>query len=157
VSNRSEGKAFSAILTPHRSLSPRGFAMLMGLLAAISLGLGIAFVSLGAWPVIGFFGLDVLAVYGAFKWNYRDARLAEYVYLDGDTLHIRRVTPSGRERNWTFNPYWVRLLREYDDAGCTRLALTSHGRTLVVGAFLGREARGRFADAFGTALAAHKA
>ena len=156
VSKLSKGKTFSAILTPHRSMSSRGFTILMTLLAAISLIAGFAFVSLGAWPVLGFFGLDILAIYWAFKCNYRAARLAEYVHLEDNELLIRRISPSGREARWTFNPYWVRLVRDDDEDGCARLALTSHGKTLVVGAFLGREARARFAEAFGAALATHR-
>ncbi|MBZ0217758.1 MAG: DUF2244 domain-containing protein [Fimbriimonadaceae bacterium] len=152
----SECKTLSAVLTPHRSMTHSGFVFLMGAVAGISLCLGIYFVSLGAWPVSGFFALTVLALYWAFKWNYRDARLREYVYLDADDLRIERVTPSGHAKTWSFNPYWVRLKTTYDDDGCTELALTSHGKTLVVGAFLGRQSRARFADALQTALATHR-
>ena len=51
-------KIFSALLTPHRSLGPTGFLILMACLGGLSFVSGIIFVSLGAWPVFGFFGLD---------------------------------------------------------------------------------------------------
>ena len=68
-------KIFSALLTPHRSLGPTGFLILMACLGGLSFVSGIIFVSIGAWPVFGFFGLDVLLVYLAFRANYRSARL----------------------------------------------------------------------------------
>ena len=89
------GSEFAAILTPYRSLGPRGFLVLMGLIGLVSFIAGLAFYSIGAWPVMGFFGLDALLVYGAFKLNYRDARKFEVVDLKGDCLTVRRVSPSG--------------------------------------------------------------
>ena len=44
----SEG--FRAVLTPHRSLGPTGFRILMIALGAISLVTGTLFLALGAWP-----------------------------------------------------------------------------------------------------------
>jgi len=70
-------KIFSAIITPHRSLGPSGFLIFMLCLGGLSFISGVIFVSLGAWPVFGFFGLDVLLVYLAFRANYRSARAYE--------------------------------------------------------------------------------
>src|SRR6516165_1219944 len=66
---------FSAVLTPHRSLGPKGFMVLMGAVCAVSFGTGLLFYLLGAWPVIGFMGLDVALIYIAFKLNFRELRL----------------------------------------------------------------------------------
>ena len=55
-----EPTIFSAVLTPHRSLSRGGFIVLMLVLGGISLATGIVFLLAGAWPVFGFCGLDVL-------------------------------------------------------------------------------------------------
>ena len=68
-----EPTLFSALLTPHRSLSPTGFLLFMVVLGGISFTTGIMFLLAGAWPVFGFFGLDVIAVYIAFRANYRAA------------------------------------------------------------------------------------
>ena len=62
---------FSAIITPHRSLSSIGFLVLMAAIGIVSFLAGILFLVLGAWPVVGFFGLDVLLIYWAFRINYR--------------------------------------------------------------------------------------
>ena len=46
--------SFAAILTPHRSLGPKGFAVLMGAVCIISFSTGLLFYLIGAWPVVGF-------------------------------------------------------------------------------------------------------
>ncbi len=62
-----DGRLFSALLTPHRSLGPRGFMVLMSAVCLVSFGTGLLFYMIGAWPVMGFMGLDVALIYVAFK------------------------------------------------------------------------------------------
>ncbi|GAB4228960.1 MAG: DUF2244 domain-containing protein [Methyloligellaceae bacterium] len=143
---------FSAILTPHRSLSRRGFILLMAAIGGVSFLAGFAFLMMGAWPVFGFFGLDVLLIYLAFRLNYRAGRLHERVELTPDTLTVTRILPSGRSRSWSFNPYWVRLQVNDDPRRGAELALTSHGRTLIFGRFLSEEEKRDFAAALSGAL-----
>ena len=79
-----EPTIFSAILTPHRSLSATGFLLFMLVLGGISFAMGIMFLLLGAWPVFGFLGLDVLLVYWAFRSSYRSAK----AYEEGGRLEL---------------------------------------------------------------------
>ena len=74
-----EPTLFSAIITPHRSLTATGFMVVMGLVGVISFAGGLFFFILGAWPVVGFLGLDVLLIYWAFQANYRSAAAFEQV------------------------------------------------------------------------------
>lgn len=143
---------FHAVLTPHRSLSPRAFVILMAAFAAVNFGTGVLFLSIGAWPVLGFCGLDVALLYGFFRLNYRSARLREVVALQDHELLVSRVLPSGRSRQWRFNPDWVRVeLREL--AGeVSELSLHSHGRRLVIAGFLSDPERRDFAQALRQAL-----
>ena len=83
--------------------------VLMAAVCAVSFGTGLFFYLLGAWPVIGFMGLDVALIYVAFKLNFRALRLYETVDLTHDALTVTRVAPSGKAQSWSFNPYWVRL------------------------------------------------
>ena len=83
---------------------------------------------MGAWPVFGFFGLDVALIYAAFKLNYRSGRLYETVELTPETLTITRVHPSGKQESFDFNPYWVRVRLAEVPQGRTDLRLASHGR-----------------------------
>ena len=144
---------FNAVLYPNRSLDPFGFHLLMAAIVLVSAGIGVAFVMLGAWPVTGFLGLDVVLLYLAFRWNYRQGRRAEFIRLDGAELAVRRVEPSGRRREWRFNAHWLRVA--IDDRN-HQLTLSSHGRALVVGAFLSAAERLELAEALRAALATHR-
>src|ERR1700759_5041937 len=106
---------FSARLTPHRSLNRTGFVLVMTFLSGISFAAGIAFLLMGAWPVFGFLGLDVLAIYIAFRINFRRARASEEISVTPSTLRLRRISHRGHVVEWTFNPLWVRLDQEVDD------------------------------------------
>lgn len=145
---------FDAVLTPHRSLSRKGFVIMMTLVAVVSFIAGVAFLLMGAWPVFGFFGLDVALIYGAFKLNYRAGRVHETVQLSDGELKVRRVAPNGATRAWSFQPYWVRVVTEEQRADDVGLYLVSHGRRLRIGAFLAPEERRDFADALRRALEA---
>lgn len=143
---------FSALLVPHRSLGPRGFLILMTAIGAVSFAAGTAFLAMGAWPVIGFFGLDALLIYWAFRVNYRAARLYETVNLTEDRLTVTRVQPSGRRQSWEFNPYWVRLEILRRPGRACELVLTSHGRKLLFAHFLSESEKLDFAAALERAL-----
>ena len=81
-----EPTIFSATLTPHRSLGHIGFLVLMLLFGGVSFITGVLFLVIGAWPVFGFFGLDVLLLYWAFRLNYRHAEA--YEAGDGDIVNF---------------------------------------------------------------------
>ena len=147
---------FDAELFPHRSLPIGAFRLLIGLFAAICVAVGFAFYLVGAWPVIGFLGLDVLLLYAAFKLNYRQARLRERLQLSEDTLLVRRIDPARRERVWRFQPYWLRVIMPDPDRSDSQLILASHGRQVTIGAFLPPDERFAVAAALRSALAALK-
>ena len=63
ISGELEPTLFSATITPHRSLGQAGFLVLMLVFGGVSFCTGVAFLLMGAWPVFGFFGLDVLLLY----------------------------------------------------------------------------------------------
>ncbi|GAB5468919.1 MAG: DUF2244 domain-containing protein [Rhodospirillales bacterium] len=143
---------FDALLTPHRSLGRRGFLLLMWSLAGLSLGASLVFFLIGAWPVIGFFGLDLALLYLVFRVNYCRARQYERVRLSPRQLRIDKVTHHGRKRSFVFEPYWVRVEMREPAEPDTPLHLASHGRRLTVGSFLSAEERLDFARALQRAL-----
>jgi uncharacterized membrane protein len=139
-------KHFRAVLTPNQSLSPKGFAILMGLVAGISFSAGILFVTLGAWPVFGFFGLDVAFLYWAFKRNYSDATRRELIEVTKHEIVLTRYIPKHAKRQYRFNKRWVRLELAEDSARelVGALTLYSHGKAIEIGAFLGPDERKEF-------------
>ena len=52
---------------PNQSLTPKGLLLLMFIIIIPASFIGITFYILGAWPVLGFMGLEVLLIYIAFK------------------------------------------------------------------------------------------
>jgi uncharacterized membrane protein len=153
----SEPQIFSALLTPHRSLNRTGFLAVMAFVSAVSFVTGIAFLMMGAWPVFGFFGLDVLVIWWAFKVNFSTARASEEIVVTPGELRVRRVSHRGHVTEWVLNPLWVRLDLEADEEfGIERLYLVSRGRRLSVGSFLGPDEKASFAKALLGALNAAK-
>jgi uncharacterized membrane protein len=152
-----EPTLFSAILTPHRSLSASGFLIIMATIGALSFAAGMTFLLLGAWPVFGFFGLDVLLVYLAFRVNYRTANAFEQVSVTASELRVRKVTHRGRVTEWTLNPVWVQLDREmHEEFGLQRLFLVSRGRRFPIATFLSPGEKASFASALGAAISEAK-
>jgi uncharacterized membrane protein len=124
----------------------------MTALAGISFVTGMIFFLAGAWPVMGFFGLDVALVYLAFKLNYRSGRLYETLELTPARLTWTRVHPSGRREQFDCNPYWARVaLREWPD-GRTDLRLTAQGKELIFARFLSDGERRQLATVLEGAL-----
>src|SRR6056297_490512 len=141
-----------AVLSPHRSLAPRGFLILMGAVAAVSFATGLLFASMGAWPILGFFGLDVLLFYIAFRMSYRSGKLCEIVRVTRQQLTVRRVQPNGQQSVWSFEPAWARVeLHRPEEHDC-RLEIASGQRSLTLGAFLPPEERVAFAETLREAL-----
>jgi uncharacterized membrane protein len=148
-----EPTIFSAVITPYRSLSSTGFLLLMTLVGGVSFGGGMFFYLLGAWPIVGFLGLDVLLVYIAFRVNYRAAAAFEEVTVTPSELRLRRVSHRGRVSEWTLNPLWTQLDREtHEDFGLLRLFLVSRGHRLSVAGFLSPKEKESFASALSAAL-----
>ena len=143
---------FDAVLYPNRSLAPSGFFAVIAVVVAANLTLGLYFFSIGAWPVLGFCGLDALAVWIAFKISYRQGRLRELVRVTTDEMIVARVLPSGHETRWRLQPFWTRVEFDRPVAHESQVRVISKGRTLVLGSFLSPEERGRFANALSNAL-----
>jgi uncharacterized membrane protein len=151
--HNSEPKIFSAVITPHRSLSATGFLIFMLCVGGLSFAGGIVFLMMGAWPVFGFLGIDVLLIYLAFRANFRAARAYEEVTVTATELTVRKVSQRGGVREWTLNPVWVKLDRNvHEEFGVERLFLVSHGRKLSIAGFLGPDEKESFARALSDAL-----
>jgi uncharacterized membrane protein len=151
VSTHENEVLFDAVITPHRSLGRRGFLLLMLLIGGVSFVCGLAFTVAGAWPVIGFFGIDVALVWLAFRLNYRSGRAVEYVKLTRSTLIIRRFDHRGNGIEIEMQPYWLKVELAGSESA-EEIRLRSHGEIHTVGAFLSPAERVAFANALREAL-----
>lgn len=153
----SERPVFAAVITPHRSLGREAFRTVMILCCLAAVVAAAPFVALGFWPVAGFFGLDLLALYIAFKISFRQGRSFEELVLTPIELLFRQVSARGEAREWRFNPLWTKLDKEEDDEfGLLHLALISRGERVVIARELSPHEREDLAEQFGKALAAVK-
>ena len=151
---RFDEPVFSAVIRPHRSLSPQGFKVVMVLVCLTSLVASIPFVVMGFWPVAGFFGLDLVGLYIALRVSFRSGRSFEEVVLTPIELLFRQVSHRGERREWRFNPLWTKIDREDDDEfGLQRLRLVSRGEQVTIAGPLSPPERESFAAALGQALA----
>ncbi len=145
---------FSARLTPHRSLTQSNFRLLMMIFCGAAFVTALPFLFLGAWPVMGFMGFDVVLFYVAFRANYRDARAYEDVSVTALDLHLAKVSPQGARADYHFNPLWVRLEKEEDEEfGLQKLAVASRGASIEVANYLDPDRKAAFARDLSGALA----
>ncbi|MEC8371495.1 MAG: DUF2244 domain-containing protein [Pseudomonadota bacterium] len=143
---------FDAILHPHRSLNPFGFKLLMATIAFMMLSIGIVFALLGAWPVIGFCGAELLLLYVMFRLNYRAGRAYERVRLNERIFEVRKYSPAGAFDAWELEPTWLLVDMDNPPEHDSQLTVTSRGRRLTIGKFLTPEERLELANALKDAL-----
>lgn len=147
-------KTWRATLTPHRSLSREGFVILMSVIAAFNFIAGLFFYAIGAWPVVGFMGLDVALIWWAFRANFADARRAEHIEVTPHELVLRRLAEDRPAQEQRFARRWVRVELEEDRERelVGPLYLRFGGKRTEIASFLGARERLSFANALKAAL-----
>ena len=127
---------FETVVRPYRSLNAFGFRLIMAVLIAANVAFAMLMISLGAWPVTGFLGLDMLGVYLAFRWSFRQTAAYERITIADNALIVAQVDMRGRWREWRCPSYWasVALDEDADDRGV--LTVGSHGTRIQIGHFL---------------------
>lgn len=140
-------------ISPHRSLTrgqARQIIVVVGMFSTVA---SVPFFVMGAWPVVGFLGLDVLGLALAFAFSFKAARAYEDIEITSLELSVAKVSARGSRREWRFNPLWVRLVRrDHEDFGLTRLAFAARGRELEIAKALGPEERAKVAGDLSWAL-----
>lgn len=143
-----EGKLYlDTVLRPHRSLSVQAFRLMLVVVIVVNLAVATVFVLRGALPVAGFLGLDVLALWLAFRINYRAARAEEHIRLTPLQMQVARRAPNGAASHFVLNPVWARVREE-----SVGVSIWSGGGALRVGAFLPPDQRAEFARQLDLAL-----
>jgi len=146
-------------LKPHSSLGKQGFLVLMLFVSFVSFASGAFFVYLGAWPVMGFFGIEVLLLYGAFRLNYFSARRVEELEISSDCFKLTKISAKGHASEVSLNPYWLRFELKpsrHDPEVPGDLIISSHGKSYHIGSFLSPEERACLFDAVSGVLDRHR-
>ena len=154
MADQYEQALYAVRLRPHRSLTCAQAKVLVGLASAALVVTTLPFFLMGAWPIVGFLGLDALGLWLAFEVSFRSARAYEDVRVTPLELLLAKVSPRGAAREWRFNPSWVRIDRSvHEEFGLQRLALVSHGRSVEFASFLGPVEKAAVAGDLALALA----
>jgi uncharacterized membrane protein len=153
---RNDPAAFEAVLYPNQPPPARNLVVLLAAVFGVAIGVSIGFFVAGAWPVVGFIGLELVLLAVCLIWARRTARYAEHIRLDDSGLHIKTTAGERTLRQWRFEPYWVRVRLEEARPGEPALRLSAHGRTLTIGRFLNAEEQSDVAEALETALGRYR-
>ncbi len=127
---------FQTELRPNRSSTPEAIRKLALVLSAVLIPAGLIFISVGAWPVFGFLGLELAALVALLNYHHKRSYIIERIAITADDLRVERIDPCGRRHEWHFQRHWLQVnVDEDSERGCA-LELRSHGRVLAIGAFL---------------------
>lgn len=135
------------LIQPNQSLTSYGMAMFFAIALAVSMTIATGFALAGAWPIMPFAGLEMLALGLALRMCARKARRYELIAIDDDRIEIRRAAGGPRE-SFSFQRYWaqVRLMPPVNRSHASRLLIRSHGRSVEVGSWLDEQERRELAS-----------
>jgi uncharacterized membrane protein len=142
-----------AVLEPPRSLSPKGFNRVMLALGATSFTVGLIFLLTGAYPVVGFMGAEILALWLVFQASFRSQAARTYVRVTADAITVRKVDGWGRERRAKLASHFTRVELDQSASGANALRLASSNKAYPVGEFLTPKEREAFARRLNLAIA----
>ena len=136
--DKSQADVESIVITlwPYRSLSLRGFRIFIAALASLMGLIGLGFYLLGAWPVVGFLGLEIFIVWYAFKWNYRSGQLVETVEITPQQVDITKTDWKGHSKTICLKGVWIKAELDAKENKKCRLYLRQHADKLEIGAFM---------------------
>ena len=140
------------VIVANRSLSRGGFFVVIGVVIALNLVVGTLFLAMGAWPAPIFLGLDVLAVWLAFRASYRQARSCERVQVTADQVRVVREAGRRSLTVWTSPTAFTRVALEQTGRYGAQVRLMLSGKRLTIGQMLGPRERALLAKAVDQAI-----
>ena len=144
-------KLYEISLYPYRSLNKTDFFILMFALGLISFIAGIIFMLKGAWPVFGFFGLDVLLVYIFFKINFKSGRKKEIIILTKNQLIIEFYDSKKILKKHYLDANWLKINLIKLKNEMNKLQISSKNKSIIIGSFL------RYQEKINVAKSLHRA
>lgn len=141
-----------ALLEPNRSLSPKAFQLVMAIVATASIGAGFIYIFAGAWPVVGFFGLDALIIWLLFRRSFRDQRQRTRVQVTAERVRLHHVRPDGSEKEAELPTAFARIELDEPLSWNSWLRIEHGQRAYIIGRFLTPDERKSFAEALRSAL-----
>lgn len=128
----SSAEGFCVVARPNCSLSAKGMVRAVALISLFSLVVAIGFSLAGAWLVLPFAGLELLALAYAFYYVHCHAGDYESITIAGDSLAVEKRHYKNISRT-EFNRYWAQVLICELPGGDQLLLLRSHGKEVEFG------------------------
>jgi len=141
-----------AVITPHRSLSERGFIVLISVVTLANCCSAAVFVHMGAVFVPPFLGIDLVAVLVAFMVSFRAARRVERVTITAREVVVTHEAPNWRRVVWESPTAFTRVAVEREEHRTVGLRLRLSGKEVAVAQALSPRERGEFAKALELAI-----
>lgn len=135
-------RRYRRLIRPNRSLSRRTLLWALASYLATEVGIGVAFLLKGAWPVLPFAGLEIIVIGIVLHVMSRHARDYELVVVDD--LYLKIVRRQGKQKTQhRFQRYWakVSLSRDTQKWYPSRLVVGSHGRFVEIGTWMDEDGR----------------
>jgi uncharacterized membrane protein len=152
-----EAPLLDVTLRPAPPLPRRVLLIILTIVTAMNAVFALFFLMHGAWPMLPFMGADVALLAWAFRASTVAAQRVEHVVLTPSLLTIARRASKTAPKEFSFNPYWVRVdIADPPEHG-SQLTLWSHGKGVRLGSFLPPLERASFAERLKDALRAARA
>jgi len=129
---------FSRVLRPHRSSSDRAVKIVTGFVLCLFIPTGTVFLLVGAWPVFGIMGLEVIALIFALRYNHKVGSAFEAITLTDSEFRHSKVDHWGKRKHTSFQPQWLQV--RIDD-NSQQLIAGTHGKRIIIGKFLTKDER----------------
>lgn len=120
------------VAKPNNSLSQKGFIWLFVAITLIAIVVAVGMCLSGAWLVLPFAGLEVLAFACAFHHVMLHYEDYERVSLVGDEVVVEKRSYKSSEK-FTFERYWAKVILRDNDDGKYSLFIGSHGKEVEFG------------------------
>ena len=129
---------------PNNSLSPKGFVLLMIFITIPCIFIGVMFLYMGAWPVLGFMGLEIALIFIFFKILFHKNSFYEHIILDKNKFNISYNHNKKTINTIVLEPTWLQVKINHTNKS---LAITTHGKTIELGKCLALEEKIKLAEA----------
>ena len=143
---------FEAEITPHRSLSTRGLTLVLGFLGIVSLAVTTLFWALGAWPIAGFNGAEMILAALLLRLHIRSRRTREVLLLTASDMRILRFDETGARTERALPAAWLNVILEERSGRVSALYLATHGRAEEIARVHGEDEKRDLAAALRAAL-----
>jgi uncharacterized membrane protein len=149
-----EGPLFmDAVITPHRSLTPRGAVMLIGAVTLFDAGMAAVFVAVGAAPIPIFFAIGLFAMVIALIASHRASQRRECIQVSAAEVRVVEQERGGEQLVWVSPTAFTRVsFSDGEDHDETALRLHLSDKAHPVAQALTRRERREFARALEAAL-----